>query len=143
MTGDLFDLDRFVAAQARSQAVALAELRAGRKRSHWMWYIFPQLRGLGHSETAHRYGIASLDEARAYLAHPTLAANLRSVTEAMLCHAGRSATEILGRPDDLKFHACMTLFAQVADGAHPFADALEAFFDGVPHRETLELLGLA
>lgn len=141
MTADPWDLDRFVSAQARSLATALGELRAGRKRSHWMWYVFPQLRGLGHSETARRYGIASLDEARAYLAHPTLSANLRAVTEAMLRHTDRSATEILGRPDDLKFHACMTLFAQVSDEPYPFLDALEAFFDGIPHRETLALLG--
>jgi uncharacterized protein (DUF1810 family) len=140
MSDDPFDLARFVAAQRDTQATALAELRAGRKRSHWMWFVFPQLRGLGSSANARYYGIGSLDEARAYLAHPTLSPNLRAATEAMLAHRGQSATAVLGRPDDLKFHASMTLFVAASDGAAPFADALEAFFDGIPHPQTLELL---
>jgi len=141
MTDAAASLDRFVAAQQETQAAALGELRAGRKRSHWMWFVFPQLAGLGASETARYYGIASLDEAKAYLAHPLLAANLRAVTTAMLAHRGHSATEILGRPDDLKFHASMTLFAEASGGQSPFTDALEAFFAGIPHARTLELLG--
>jgi uncharacterized protein (DUF1810 family) len=137
---DRFDLARFVEAQDRQQATALAELRAGRKRSHWMWFVFPQLAGLGSSERARYYGIGSLAEARAYLAHPTLAANLRAVTNAMLLHRDRSALAILGSPDDLKFHASMTLFAEAAEDAALFEEALAAFFDAAPHRQTLELL---
>lgn len=140
MTADPWNLERFVEAQQRYQATALAELCAGHKRSHWMWFIFPQMRGLGFSENADYYGIGSLDEARAYLAHPVLSANLIAVTAAMLAHANRTATQILGMPDDVKFHASMTLFAAAADDPHPFADALEAFFDGMPHQQTLKLL---
>jgi uncharacterized protein (DUF1810 family) len=140
MNDDPFDLTRFVNAQEDVIATALAELRAGRKRTHWMWFVFPQLRGLGSSANARYFGIGSLDEARAYLAHPILAANLRAATAAMMMHRGRSATEILGRPDDLKLHASMTLFSAASDGSGPFADALEAFFAGAPHLQTLELL---
>lgn len=141
MNDDPFDLTRFVRAQDDVFAAALAELRAGRKRTHWIWFVFPQLRGLGSSTNARYFGIGSLDEARAYLGHPILAANLRSATAAMLMHRGRSATEILGRPDDLKFHASMTLFAAASDGGAPFVEALAAFFEGTPHPQTLELLG--
>jgi uncharacterized protein (DUF1810 family) len=140
MTADPWNLQRFVEAQHRHQATALAELRAGHKRSHWMWFIFPQLRGLGFSENADYYGIGSLEEARAYLAHPVLSANLRAVTAAMLGHANRTATAILGSPDDLKFHASMTLFAAAADDPAPFEAALQRFFGGSPHQQTLTLL---
>jgi len=140
MIADPWNLDRFVEAQQRCQATALAELRAGHKRSHWMWFIFPQARGLGFSENARYYGIASLDEAQAYLAHPVLSANLRAVTEAMLSHTDRTATAILGSPDDLKFHASMTLFAAAADDPSLFEAALARFFGGSSHQQTLALL---
>jgi uncharacterized protein (DUF1810 family) len=140
MNEDPFDLTRFVNAQDDVIATALVELQAGRKRTHWIWFVFPQLRGLGSSANARYFGIGSLDEARAYLAHPILADNLRAATAAMLMHRGRSAAEILGRPDDLKFHASMTLFAEASNRGAPFVDALEAFFEGTPHPQTLELL---
>lgn len=123
-----YDLDRFVTAQATTYTTALAELHAGRKRTHWMWFIFPQMRGLGVSEMSHRYGITSLDEARAYLAHPVLGPRLRACTEAVLGHPDRSLHEMFGSPDDLKFCSSMTLFAE-ADGTpgNSFARARECF----------------
>jgi len=111
---DPFNLERFVSAQAPVFSAALDELKAGRKRSHWMWFIFPQLRGLGHSSTAQFYGISSLDEARVYLAHPVLGPRLRRCTEAVLAVEGRSLHVIFGSPDDLKFCSSMTLFALAA-----------------------------
>ena len=136
---DPFDLDRFVRAQARAYPSALAELRAGTKTGHWIWFMFPQLRGLGHSATAHTYGISSIDEARAYLAHPILGPRLRECAKVLATHAGRSATEILGHPDDLKVRSSMTLFARA--GQEPvFADVLEAFYDGQEDPATLQLL---
>lgn len=137
--GDPFDLGRFVAAQDPIYASVLAELRVGAKRSHWIWFIFPQMRGLGHSATAQRYGIASSDEARAYLAHPVLGPRLRECAALLATHAGRSATEILGYPDDLKVRSSMTLFARV--GQEPiFRDVLDAFYDGQDDQATLALL---
>jgi uncharacterized protein (DUF1810 family) len=134
------DLSRFVAAQTPVIADALAELRAGRKRSHWMWFVFPQLRALGRSPTALRYGLADLAEARAYLAHPLLGPRLVECTRAVLGVEGRTAHDILGSPDDLKFRSCMTLFA-AADPAEPlFVQALTRFFEGQPDPLTLELL---
>lgn len=106
-------LERFVKAQAEDYARALEEVRRGRKRTHWMWYIFPQLRGLGRSATAHQYGIANLEEARAYLAHPILGPRLLESCAAALCVEGKTAHEIFGSPDDLKLRSCMTLFATV------------------------------
>jgi uncharacterized protein (DUF1810 family) len=134
------ELDRFLSAQQEIYVTALAELRAGRKRSHWMWFVFPQLAGLGHSATARYYAIASLDEARRYLAHAILGARLRECTEAMLALAGQSANEVLGYPDDLKFRSCMTLFARVAEASSPFELALEQYFNGVEDPLTLQLL---
>jgi uncharacterized protein (DUF1810 family) len=125
------DLQRFVDAQAPVFAAALAELRAGRKRSHWMWFVFPQLASLGRSGTARFYGIGSLDEARAYAAHPVLGARLLACTRAVLAHAGkRSLHEIFGSPDDLKFRSCMTLFARAAAEPAPFEEAIAALCDG-------------
>src|SRR4051794_27914329 len=143
---DRYDLQRFVAAQELVFATALAELQAGRKRTHWMWFIFPQLRGLGRSATAIYYGIASLDEARAYLAHPLLGPRLESCTNAVLGVEGRSLHEIFGSPDDLKFHSSMTLFAVAAGGeagetASPYRQALDRRFQGKPDPQTLGLLG--
>jgi uncharacterized protein (DUF1810 family) len=104
------ELDRFVMAQNPVFELVMSELRSGAKRSHWMWFVFPQLRGLGQSEMAWRFGIRDLAEAKAYLAHPTLGERLRMATEAMLTHAAKSARSILGQPDDAKFRSCLTLF---------------------------------
>ena len=136
---DPFQLQRFVDAQERSFEVALAELHAGRKQSHWMWYIFPQLAGLGRSPTAQFYGIRSLQEARAYLAHPVLAQRYRDAVEAILGWSGRrSADEILGSVDAMKLRSSLTLFEN-ASGDPLLADSLGAFFDG-PDDATLSLL---
>lgn len=137
-----FDLDRFVSAQTGVFDTALAELRAGRKRSHWMWFIFPQMRGLGISSTAQKYGIISLDEARAYLAHPILGERLRRCTEAVLGVKDRSLHEIFGSPDDMKFGSSMTLFA-LADGApeNVFRQAIDRYCHGHMDQRTLDLLG--
>lgn len=116
-----------------------SELSAGRKRTHWMWFVFPQLLGLGSSDMAIRYGIASPREARAYLAHPVLGPRLRECTALVLRHEGRSATSIFGSPDDLKFRSSMTLFAE-ASGEQPFVDALRDFYDGAPDVATLAML---
>jgi uncharacterized protein (DUF1810 family) len=134
-----FDLERFVSAQDGVYARALAEIRAGSKRSHWMWFVFPQLKGLGSSAAARRYGIAGADEGRAYLAHPVLGPRLRECAEAMLEHEGKGVTEILGYPDDLKLRSSMTLFAQVAEDPRVFDAVLERFY-GAPDPRTLELL---
>ena len=143
MGQDSFNLQRFVEAQARTFDTALSEMREGRKRSHWMWFIFPQLRGLGRTSTAQFYGIASLEEARAYLAHPLLAPRLELVTQAVLASSSRSLQEIFGSPDDLKFHSSMTLFAiasQRQDG--PFRDALDRWFASRMDAGSLSLLGI-
>jgi uncharacterized protein (DUF1810 family) len=132
-------LDRFVSAQASVYPSALAELTAGRKRTHWMWFIFPQIAGLGSSPAAQRYAIASLDEARAYLAHPVLGPRLRECAEALLAVEGKSAEEILGYPDDLKLRSSMTLFARAADDPDVFEAVLERYYDG-PDPRTLALL---
>jgi uncharacterized protein (DUF1810 family) len=133
------DLDRFVSAQAGVYREALAELTAGRKRTHWMWFIFPQIAGLGSSPAAQRYAIASLDEARAYLAHPVLGPRLRECADALLAVEGKSAEEILGYPDDLKLRSSMTLFARAADDPDVFEAVLERYYDG-PDPRTLALL---
>jgi uncharacterized protein (DUF1810 family) len=137
---DPYDLQRFIRAQEGIYETALAELRAGSKQSHWMWFIFPQLRGLGHSATATYYGIASLDEARAYLEHPLLGARLRQCVEALLPWSERrTATQILGSIDALKLRSSLTLF----DRAEPeavFAAGLAAFFGGESDERTLALL---
>jgi uncharacterized protein (DUF1810 family) len=123
-------LQRFLDAQAPVIDTALAELRAGRKRSHWMWFVFPQLAALGRSATAKFYGIESLAEARRYVAHPVLGARLVACTEAVLAHAGLGAHAIFGSPDDLKFRSCMTLFGRAAPEQQIFRRALNAFYDG-------------
>jgi len=135
------DLSRFVAAQRGVHDEALAEVRRGRKTSHWMWFMFPQLRGLGRSETSIHYGLADLDEARAYLADAVLGARLREIAAATLAAPpGRSAAEIFGAIDAMKLRSSMTLFA-VADPAEPvFGAVLERFFGGEPDPATLELL---
>ena len=130
MADDPFDLQRFVAAQAPVYERVQAELRNGRKHSHWMWFIFPQIAGLGHSAMAQRYAISSLAEAEAYLRHPVLGARLRECTRLVVAVDGKSAHEILGSPDDMKFHSCMTLFTRVAREEEMFNAALEKYFDG-------------
>ena len=134
---DPFDLQRFVAAQAPVYAQVAAELAAGRKRSHWMWFVFPQLKGLGRSAMAQHYGIASLAEARAYWAHPLLGPRLAQCTGLVLAIDGPSVHEIFGSPDDLKFRSCMTLFAQ-ATGEPLFTRALEKYFGGEADPRTVE-----
>jgi len=138
---DPYDLARFLAAQDPVFTRACAELAAGHKQSHWMWFVFPQLRGLGSSPTAQHYAIGSLDEARAYLAHPTLGARLRRCTELVNRLEGRSAQQIFGHPDDLKFRSSMTLFARAAAGAaEPFEEALAKYFAGEEDPRSRELL---
>lgn len=140
-TNDPFDLARFRIAQDGVFDTALAELRAGAKRSHWIWFVFPQLRALGRSSTAHHYGIASIEEARAYLADPLLAGRLRAATEAVLGVRNRSAHAIFGSPDDLKFRSSMTLFRQAAGPPDRlFQTALDRYFDGAADAATLALL---
>lgn len=139
---DPFDLNRFVAAQAGTYETALREITGGRKASHWMWFIFPQLSGLGRSPMAQHYGLASLEEARAYLDHPLLSTRLRQCIEA-LCHLQHlSAHDIFGSPDDMKFHSSMTLFARAAPGEPAFRTALEKYFGGREDARSLELMGV-
>jgi uncharacterized protein (DUF1810 family) len=137
---DPHDLQRFLDAQAPVYAAVCDELRVGRKRSHWMWYIFPQLQGLGASPMAQRYAIASLDEAKAYLAHPVLGARLRECASLVAGIEGRSVGDIFGYPDDMKFRSSMTLFSRAAPDEAVFADCLEKYFDGEPDRLTLDSL---
>lgn len=135
------DLTRFLNAQANSYAQALAELRAGRKRTHWMWYVFPQFAGLGISPTSQHYAIQSLDEARTYLAHPVLGARLSECVQAVNAVQGRTAREIFGAPDDLKFCSSMTLFERACDPpCSEFSVALEKYYDGKRDARTLELI---
>ena len=139
---DPFDLERFVTAQQPVFPAVLAELKAGRKRSHWMWFVFPQLRGLGHSSMADFYGIASLDEARAYLAHPVLAPRLELCIRTLLGLENGSLHQIFGSPDDMKFQSSMTLFAlAAADPASLFYKALDRWCGGALDAQTLALLG--
>jgi uncharacterized protein (DUF1810 family) len=137
---DPYDLERFVDAQAGVYAQALGELRAGRKRSHWSWFVFPQLRGLGRSAMAERYGIDSLDEARAYLAHPVLGARLRECVAALAEQAGIGPVRVLGETDAVKLRSCLTLFGEASGGDPAFVDALAMHFGGEPDPATLALL---
>jgi len=138
---DPYDLKRFLRAQTPVYRAVVEELRGGRKRTHWMWFVFPQLRGLGSSEMADRYGISSLGEARAYLRHSVLGARLRECTRLVNQVQGRSAAEIFGSPDDLKLCSSMTLFtAATADDAD-FVALLDKYYDGRRDRLTLERLG--
>jgi uncharacterized protein (DUF1810 family) len=137
---DPFALQRFVSAQAAVIDRVRAELGAGRKQSHWMWFVFPQIAGLGRSATAIHYAITSLDEARAYFEHPVLGARLRDCTQLVLAVETKGVHAIFGSPDDLKFHSSMTLFATAAPDERLFADALEKYFAGRPDTATLERL---
>jgi uncharacterized protein (DUF1810 family) len=138
--GDPFDLQRFVDAQAPVYQRVLSELRQGRKQSHWMWFIFPQLAGLGHSAMAQRFALRSRDEALAYLEHTVLGPRLRECTVLVNAVEGRTIREILGSPDDLKFGSSMTLFAAVSSDP-AFAAAIAKFYGGTPDQKTLDLLG--
>jgi uncharacterized protein (DUF1810 family) len=137
---DRYNLERFLDAQASSYETALAELRAGRKRSHWMWFIFPQLRGLGHSERAQFFGIGSLAEASAFLSDPILGKRLRECATALVNLPGKSAEEILGGVDALKLRSSLTLFRIAAPAEPLFQNALEQYFDGKLDPRTIELL---
>ncbi|OHV84570.1 DUF1810 domain-containing protein [Rhizobium sp. LCM 4573] len=139
-SGNELDLERFVEAQGPIYEQALRELRGGRKRSHWMWFVFPQLEGLGFSAMSQKYAIGSKTEARAYLSHPVLGPRLNECVEAMLAHKDRSAHEILGSPDDMKFRSSMTLFAAVSEKGSPFERALEQFYAGERDERTIALL---
>jgi uncharacterized protein (DUF1810 family) len=137
---DPFDLQRFVDAQEQVYDRVLGELRAGRKRSHWIWFIFPQVAGLGSSQTAARYAISSLDEARAYLRHALLGPRLHECAQLVNAVQGRSIGEIFGWPDDLKVRSSMTLFARATDNNQDFVQLLERYYDGGEDALTLEKL---
>jgi uncharacterized protein (DUF1810 family) len=138
---DLYDLQRFLDAQDPAYDEVRAELRAGQKRSHWMWFIFPQINGLGRSPTAVRFAIGSRQEAEAYTRHPALGARLRECTELVNAVDGRSASQIFGYPDDLKFHSSMTLFAETVASPSVFREALGKYFAGKPDDQTIATLG--
>jgi len=134
-----FELNRFVLAQAETFEAAFAEIQQGQKRTHWMWYIFPQLSGLGRSQMAQKYSIISIDEARAYLAHPILGSRLRACVDALLKIPNKTAVDVFGRVDAMKLHSSLTLFCE-ADGEAVFSEALDRWFGGVSDLATLELL---
>jgi uncharacterized protein (DUF1810 family) len=139
---DLFDLRRFLDGQEGAYQQALSEIRRGRKTSHWMWYVFPQIRGLGFSAMAERYAISSAAEAEAYLRHPVLGRRLVECFEAVLEVEGRSAHDIFGSPDDLKLRSCATLFAAVSPAGSVFHRLLDKYFEGEPDEKTLVLASL-
>ena len=134
-----YNLNRFIEAQNRDYDSALAEIRAGKKVSHWMWYIFPQLKGLGRSSTSEYYGLSGIKEAQAYLSDPILKARLIEITDAVIAHKDKSAEEIFGGIDAKKLRSCMTLFSIAAPDIPVFEAVLEQFFHGVPYRNTLRL----
>lgn len=138
---DPFNLERFLKAQEGAYNRALAELHQGQKRSHWMWFIFPQIEGLGQSATTRFYSVKSLDEARAYLDHPILGARLCECAQAVLDVEGRSASDIFGFPDDMKLQSCMTLFASLKDAPEVFGQVLKKYYDGEGDEKTVGLLG--
>ncbi len=140
-SNDPFDLARFVHAQAGVYDRALAEVRAGRKQSHWMWFVFPQLAGLGSSAMAHQYAIQNEAEARAYLQHPVLGPRLKEISQAACDLDHGSALDVFGSPDDLKLRSSATLFACIAESESVFTKLLERYFDGAADPQTLQLLG--
>jgi uncharacterized protein (DUF1810 family) len=137
---DPHDLERFVDAQEGVYDQALSELRRGHKTGHWMWFVFPQIEGLGRSSTAQRYAISGLDEARAYLAHPVLGPRLVECADVVAARTGRTAREIFGSPDDLKLRSSMTLFGRADPDTAAFQQVLDRYFDGEPDERTLERL---
>jgi uncharacterized protein (DUF1810 family) len=134
------ELDRFVEAQDSVYARVCSELRQGQKRSHWMWFVFPQIQGLGRSAMAERFAISSIEEARAYLEHPVLGPRLRECTELVCAVTDRTIHDIFGSPDEMKFRSCMTLFARVAEERSVFERALKQYFNGEPDALTLGLI---
>lgn len=140
MSNDPWNLARFTEAQEGDYENALAEIRAGRKRSHWMWYVFPQFNGLGSSPTSIEYAIKSREEAKQYLAHPVLGRRLVECAEAVLQIRGRSAHEIFGSPDDMKLRSSATLFASVSPDGSAFHQIIDKYFDGRPDDRTIQLL---
>jgi uncharacterized protein (DUF1810 family) len=138
---DPYDLARFVRAQEADYDQAMSEIRGGRKRSHWMWYIFPQFDGLGVSSTSRQYAIKSVAEAEAYLRHPILGPRLLESVQAMLSVEGRSALEVFGSPDNMKLRSCATLFACVAPAGSVFEQLLDRYFGGERDDKTLRLIG--
>lgn len=141
-TKDLFNLNRFLVAQQDVYDQVLSELRRGRKKSHWMWYVFPQIDGLAYSSTSKHYAIKSREEACTYLQHPVLGTRLLECAEIIVNIGGRSASEIFGSPDDLKLRSSMTLFAAVSGGKSVFSHVLDKFFHGQPDHKTLDILQL-
>jgi uncharacterized protein (DUF1810 family) len=141
ITADPYNVGRFVQAQERDYEQAISELRTGRKQSHWMWYVFPQFRGLGRSSTAERYAIKSVEEAEAYLRHAILGPRLLESVQTTLNIANRSAFEVFGSPDDMKLRSCATLFASVSPSGSVFEQLLDRYFGGKPDDKTLYLLG--
>ena len=137
---DKYNLDRFIKEQQRDYTTAYAELAQGRKRSHWSWWIIPQIVGLGMTATSHKYAIKSLDEAVAYLAHPYLGKNIREISKVLLGLESNDATAIMGYPDDLKLRSCMTLFAEADPNEEVFQKVLDKFFNGEKDERTLEIL---
>jgi uncharacterized protein (DUF1810 family) len=137
---DINALERFVKAQTNTYEVAMNEIKNGKKRTHWMWFIFPQLRGLGRSQMVYTYGINGIEEARKYLAHPILSARLIEITEALLEHKDKPAYKILGDIDDMKLKSCMTLFSLISENGSVFHQALNYFFDGKQDLNTLNLI---
>ena len=136
----MYDLSRFLEAQKNSYDTALREIRAGRKRSHWMWYIFPQIQGLGYSAMAQHYAIRDLGEAREYLQHPVLGPRLIEISEALLSLDESDPRRVMGSPDDLKLRSCMTLFQSAAPDQPVFGKVLDKFYGGQPDGRTLEIL---
>lgn len=139
----MYDLSRFLEAQKNSYDTALREIRAGRKRSHWMWYIFPQIRGLGYSAMAQHYAIRDLGEAREYVQHPLLGPRLIEISEALLSLDESDPIRVMGSPDDLKLRSCMTLFQSAAPDQPVFGKVLDKFYGGRPDGRTLEILSLS
>jgi uncharacterized protein (DUF1810 family) len=143
MGADAYDLERFVRAQDGIFDQALAEISSGRKRSHWMWFVFPQFAGLGMSATSQHFAIRSVGEARAYLAHPVLGPRLQQCADALLSVDGRTAHDIFGSPDDVKLRSSATLFAAAASSGSAFQRVLDRYFDGAPDERTLHLIAEA
>lgn len=136
----MYELDRFLKAQERDYETALSEIRSGRKRSHWIWYIFPQVKGLGFSSTSEFYGIDGLDEAKAYLENAVLQEHLVEISKALLSLGSSDAGEVMGYPDDLKLRSSMTLFSEAAPEQEVFRKVLDKFYGGEKDRKTLEIL---
>jgi uncharacterized protein (DUF1810 family) len=143
MKNDSYQLERFVAAQRDTYEDALEELRDGKKRSHWMWFVFPQVAGLGSSSMAVRYAIHSRQEAQAYLAHPLLGPRLLECAQALLHVHGKTAREVMGSPDDLKLQSSMSLFAAISPPGSPFQAVLDRYFGGEPDPRTIQFLAAA